>query len=181
MFRCWDIGILSFASIKNTLKLQTSISPQRKMIETWFKNWQAQLIILSVWISLYAPRALITANTVYGLLHLRHIQTGVGWGKGHRNLHSIRERNIFHTNLPIWPKWTSYPWILILIAQLAKIIVWWVEILMVRKQARGTCFNIKYVSNLVSETRNYTLSSIVSLLLSQSVIILGTLIICRPL
>ena len=26
-------------------KLQTSISPQRKMIETWFKNWWAQIIM----------------------------------------------------------------------------------------------------------------------------------------
>ena len=48
MFRCWDIGILSFASVKKLwLKLQIglSISPQRKMIETWFKNCWAQLII----------------------------------------------------------------------------------------------------------------------------------------
>ena len=45
MFRCWDIRILSFASVENSWKFQTSISPQRKMIETWFKNWQAQLIV----------------------------------------------------------------------------------------------------------------------------------------
>ncbi len=35
MFCCGDIGILSFASI----------SPQRQMIEIWFKNWWTQLIM----------------------------------------------------------------------------------------------------------------------------------------
>ncbi len=45
MFRCWDIGTLSFESVKNSLKLQTSITPQRKMIETWFNNWWAQIVM----------------------------------------------------------------------------------------------------------------------------------------
>ncbi len=45
MFCCWDIDILSFAGVKKSLNLQTSISPQRKMIETCFKNCKAQLIM----------------------------------------------------------------------------------------------------------------------------------------
>ncbi len=45
MFHCWDIWILSFESVKNSLKLQTSISLQRKMIKTWFKNSWAQRIM----------------------------------------------------------------------------------------------------------------------------------------
>ena len=39
MFRCWDIGM------NYSLKLQTSVSLQRKIIKAWFKNWQAQLIM----------------------------------------------------------------------------------------------------------------------------------------
>ena len=48
MFRLLRYWHLSFASVKNSLKLQTSISPQRKMVETLFKNWYAQLIMTNL-------------------------------------------------------------------------------------------------------------------------------------
>ncbi len=40
MSGCWDI-----CKFENLIQLQASISPQGKMIETWFKNWYAQLIM----------------------------------------------------------------------------------------------------------------------------------------
>ncbi len=63
MFRCRDIGIFHFASVKYSLKLQTGISPQRKMIETWFKNLQDQLFMRNL--NIFSLNNFVSAQGAY--------------------------------------------------------------------------------------------------------------------